>query len=246
VPEPARRRHPDLVRHTDLKLSILVPVYNERNTIDEILRRIHETPFDKEIVAVDDCSRDGTRERLDELKKVYPELRVILHETNQGKGGAIQTAWKNATGDVWIIQDADLEYDPAEYVRLVKPIQMGKADVVFGSRFLVGEYARVHLYRHYLANRFLTFLSNVFTNLNCTDMETCYKVFRREIAQKIQIESKRFAIDPELTAKVAKLKCRVYEVPISYSGRDYNEGKKITWKDGFSALWAIFKYNVLR
>jgi hypothetical protein len=123
---------------------------------------------------------------------------------------------------------------------------MGKADVVFGSRFLVGEYARVHLYRHYLANRFLTFLSNVFTNLNCTDMETCYKVFRREIAQKIQIESKRFAIDPELTAKVAKLKCRVYEVPISYSGRDYNEGKKITWKDGFSALWAIFKYNVLR
>jgi len=229
-----------------VKVSVLVPVYNERSTIDEILERIHQTPFDKEIIAVDDCSKDGTRDRLQELKAKYPELKVVLHEVNQGKGGALATAWKHATGDVWIIQDADLEYDPAEYVKLLRPIQAGKADVVFGSRFLVGEYARVHLYRHYVANRFLTFLSNLFTNLNCTDMETCYKVFRSEVAKKIEIESKRFAVEPELTAKVAKLRCRVYEVPISYSGRDYNEGKKITWKDGFSALWAIFKFSVLR
>jgi glycosyltransferase involved in cell wall biosynthesis len=229
-----------------VKLSVLVPVYNERSTIDEILERIHATPFEKEIIAVDDCSKDGTRERLAELKVKYPELKVVLHDVNQGKGGALATAWSHATGDVYIIQDADLEYDPAEYVKLLRPILEGKADVVFGSRFLVGEYARVHLYRHYVANRFLTFLSNLFTNLNCTDMETCYKVFRKEIAKNIVIESKRFAVEPELTAKVAKQRCRVYEVPISYSGRDYSEGKKITWKDGFSALWAIVKYSVLR
>ncbi len=227
-----------------MKLSILVPVFNERATIDEIVRRIHETPFEKEILAVNDCSRDGTRERLEELKARYPELRVFHHEVNQGKGAALATAWKNATGDVFLIQDADLEYDPGEYGKLLRPILEGKADVVFGSRFLVGEYARVHLFRHYLANRFLTFLSNVFTNLNLTDMETCYKVFRRSIAEKIVIRSRRFAVEPELTAKVAKQHCRVYEVPISYAGRDYHEGKKITWKDGFSALWAIVRFSV--
>lgn len=229
-----------------MKLSVLVPVYNERRTIDEILRRIHEAPpssVEKEIIAVNDCSKDGTRERLEELKATYPELRVVHHEVNQGKGAALATAWAHATGDVYLIQDADLEYDPAEYGKLLRPILDGKADVVFGSRFLVGEYARVHLFRHYLANRFLTFLSNCFTNLNATDMETCYKVFRREVALKIQIKSKRFAVEPELVAKVAKQRCRVYEVPISYAGRDYSEGKKITWKDGFSALWAIVKFT---
>ena len=227
-----------------MKLSILVPVYNERKTIAEVIRRIDAVPYDKEIIAVNDCSSDGTREALDALEARHSSLRVLHHAVNQGKGAALATAWAAATGDVWLIQDADLEYDPAEYPRLLLPIERGLADVVFGSRFLVKDFARVHLFRHYLANRFLTFVSNCFTNLNLTDMETCYKVFRREFAQRIRIESRRFAVEPELTAKVAKLRCRVYEVPISYSGRDYSEGKKISWKDGFAALGAIVRYNL--
>jgi glycosyltransferase involved in cell wall biosynthesis len=229
-----------------MKLSIIVPVYNERNTILQILQRIEKTPYAKEIIVIDDCSSDGTRDILRELEasREIPSVRVLYHEVNQGKGAALRTGIAGAAGDIVIIQDADLEYDPSEYGVLIHPIVTGLADVVYGSRFLSGPH-RVLFFWHSLGNKVLTLLSNMFTDLNLTDMETGYKAFRRELFSKVVIEENRFGFEPEITAKVAKLRCRLYEVPISYFGRDYSEGKKITWKDGFRALYCILKYNLL-
>jgi glycosyltransferase involved in cell wall biosynthesis len=227
-----------------MKLSIVIPVYNEERTLEEIVRRVQAAPYEKELILVDDCSKDGTRGIMDELEKRYPNVRCFHHEVNQGKGGALATGFSKVSGDVVLIQDADLEYDPADYPVLLRPILEGKADVVFGSRFLGGAYSRVHLFYHYVGNRMLTLLSNCFTNLNLTDMETCYKVFKREVADKIKIQSRTFAVEPEITAKVAKLHVRVYEVPISYAGRDYAEGKKIGPKDAVIALWAIVRWSL--
>lgn len=224
-------------------LSVLMPVFNEKNTIREIVARVKATPYRKEIVLVDDCSRDGTSDILRDLAANDPEVRLLQHERNQGKGAALRTAFGAATGDVLLIQDADLEYSPEEYPKLLRPILEGKAHVVYGSRFTGGSYSRVHLYSHYLGNKLLTFVSNVVTGLNLTDMETCYKVLRREVAQRIRIRSNRFNVEPELTAKIARLKARLFEVPISYAGRDFAEGKKISWRDGVSALWSIFRYR---
>ena len=221
-----------------------MPVYNEEATLEEIVRRVQATPYEKELILVNDCSKDGTREIMDTLAKRYPNVRCFHHEQNQGKGGALATGFSKVSGDVVLIQDADLEYDPADYPALLRPILEGKADVVFGSRFLGGAYTRVHLFWHYVGNRVLTLLSNCFTNLNLTDMETCYKVFKREIAGKLDIQSRDFAVEPEITSKVAKLRCRVYEVPISYAGRDYSEGKKIGPKDGVIALFAIVRWSL--
>jgi len=230
-----------------MKLSIIVPVYNEKHTILQILERIEKTPYEKEIIVIDDCSTDGTREilRQPELARTIPSLRVLYHNVNQGKGAALRTGIVDAAGDIIIIQDADLEYDPSEYGVLIHPIRSGLADVVYGSRFLSGPH-RVLFFWHSLGNKVLTLLSNMFTDLNLTDMETGYKAFRRELFSKITIEENRFGFEPEITAKVARLRCRLYEVPISYFGRDYSEGKKITWKDGVAALYCILKYNVLR
>lgn len=227
-------------------LSVLMPVYNEKSTLREILARVKATPYRKEILLVDDCSTDGTSEILRELADADPELRLLRHDRNQGKGAALRTAFAAAQGDVLLIQDADLEYMPEEYPKVLRPIIEGKAHVVFGSRFTGGEYARVHLYSHYLGNKLLTLFSNLMTGLNLTDMETCYKALRREVAERIQIRSQRFNVEPELTAKIARLRARLFEVPISYAGRDFAEGKKITWRDGFSALWAIFRYRFFR
>ncbi len=193
---------------------------------------------------VDDCSTDGTRDRLNELAAEADNIRVLFHDVNKGKGAALRTGFQAAEGDVVIIQDADLEYDPAEYPKLLKPIEDGKADVVFGSRFAGGESHRVLYFWHSLGNTFLTVLSNMFTDLNLTDMETCYKVFKREIIQSIDIKENRFGFEPEITAKVARKRCRIFEVGISYSGRTYEEGKKIGWKDGVRAIWCILKYNL--
>ena len=224
-------------------LSVIVPCYNERATVAELLRRVKEVPIDKEIVVIDDRSTDGSRDIVAALAREWPEIRHILQPVNQGKGAAIRRGIQEARGDIVLIQDADLEYDPEEYPKLVKPILDGHADVVFGSRF-EGYPRRVMLYWHRLGNTFLTHLSNMTTNLDLTDMETCYKVFRREVIQSIPLQSNRFGIEPEITAKLAKRGYRIFEVPISYYGRDYWEGKKINWKDGFSAIWTILKYGL--
>jgi len=229
-----------------LKLSVVIPCYNEAATIDRIIAAVRASPHpDKEIIVVDDGSSDGTRERLaGDLRTLIHQ--VILHEHNQGKGAALRTGIRAATGDVVIIQDADLEYDPNEYPRLLAPIAEGRADVVFGSRFMGAAPHRVLYFWHRLGNGFLTLLSNMFTNLNLTDMETCYKAFRRSVIQSIEIEEDRFGFEPEITAKVAKLGVRIYEVGISYYGRTYAEGKKIGYRDGFRAIYCIVKYNLLR
>jgi glycosyltransferase involved in cell wall biosynthesis len=224
-------------------LSIIIPIYNEVTTIDEILKRVLSVPLEKEIIAVDDFSQDGTREKLARLAERHDNLKVRYHEKNMGKGAAIRTGLKHVTGEMVIIQDADLEYNPDEYTRLVKPIVEGRADVVYGSRFAGGEEHRVLYFWHYVGNRFLTLLSNMFTNLNLTDMETCYKVFRTDILKGIRLEQNRFGFEPEITAKIARAGCRIFEIGISYSGRTYTEGKKIGWKDGVKAIWCIIKYR---
>ncbi len=225
-------------------LSVIIPAYNEIEFIDEILRKVKETPYDKEIIVVDDCSTDGTRERLNELNAADGVV-AIFQEKNQGKGAALRRGIAAATGDIVLIQDADLEYDPREYPVLLGPILEGKADVVYGSRFLGGPH-RVLYFWHYVGNSMVTLLSNMFTNLNLTDMETCYKVFKKEVIKTITIESDRFGVEPEITAKVARGRWRIFEVPISYYGRTYEEGKKITWRDGIKAFFTIVKYNLFR
>ncbi len=227
-------------------LSVVMPVYNEMATLRSIVEAVRAVDVDKEIVLVDDGSRDGSRELVQELADEFPEVRAVLHEKNMGKGAALKTGFSQARGRFVVIQDADLEYDPNDYHVLLAPILRGEADVVYGSRYLVDDRdpgrERDHLY-HYLGNRFLTFFSNLFTGLNLTDMETCYKCMRRELLDSIVIKSRRFTVEPELTAKLARLPIRIFEAPIRYRGRGYGEGKKIGWRDGVAALWAIVKYR---
>ena len=227
-----------------MKLSVIIPCYNEVATIELLLKRVQQSPYpSKEVIVVDDGSSDGTREKLTQELGEFVD-QVIFHDHNQGKGAALQTGIAKATGEVVIFQDADLEYDPNEYPILMQPILDGKADVVYGSRFVGSGPHRVLYFWHRLGNGFLTLLSNMMSDLNLTDMETCYKVIRKDIADMITIKESRFGIEPEITAKLAKLKCRIYEVGISYDGRTYEEGKKIGWKDGVSAIWCILKYNL--
>jgi glycosyltransferase involved in cell wall biosynthesis len=227
-------------------LSVVMPVFNEAATVADVIKTVLAQRPVQQLVIVDDCSRDGTWEKLQPLAQNEPRIKLVHHEINQGKGAALRTGIAHATAPVVIIQDADLEYDPSEYFRLLIPILSGNADVVFGSRFIGSDAHRVLYYWHSVGNNLLTTFSNMATGLNLTDMEVCYKTFRREIIQKISIEENRFGFEPEITAKVARLKVRIYEVAISYNGRTYAEGKKIGWRDGFRALWCIFKYNFLR
>ena len=229
----------------DPLLSIVIPVYNEEEFVAELVRRVAEQPWNMEIVLVDDGSTDGTRAILERIAEEHENARVFFQTPNQGKGAALHRGFAEAAGDIIVIQDADLEYDPREYGTLLEPILDGRADVVYGSRFLGGPH-RVLNYHHYMANRFLTMMSNLLTNLNLTDMETCYKVFRREVLDGMTLTQKRFGFEPEFTARVASAGKRIYEVPISYSGRDYDEGKKITWKDGVAALWVILRSSITR
>jgi len=227
-----------------IKLSVVMPVYNERATLSVIIGRVLAVPMDVELVCVDDGSTDGSREILVDLQSRHPQLRVLLQPKNMGKGAALRRGIKEASGDFVVIQDADLEYDPGEYPRLLEPLIQGKADVVYGSRFLGGGPHRVLYFWHSVGNWILTLLSNCLTNINLSDMETCYKVFRREVIQSIPIEEDRFGFEPEITVKVARRKLRVYEVGISYSGRTYEEGKKIGWKDGVRAMYCLVKYSL--
>ncbi|HPF15261.1 MAG TPA: glycosyltransferase family 2 protein [Planctomycetota bacterium] len=226
-----------------MKLSVVMPAYNEERTLEAIVALVLATPFEKELLIVDDGSVDETRAIIRRLEAAHPEVRAIYHEKNLGKGGALATGFRAATGDVVVIQDADLEYDPADYGRLMEPIEAGRADVVYGSRFLGGEGERVHFFWHTLGNRLLTGFSNACTGLKLTDMETCYKVFRVDVARKLDIQSRTFAVEPEMTAKFARLKLRVTEVPIRYKNRDYHEGKKIGIKDAFIAAWTIVRWR---
>jgi len=224
-----------------MKLSVVIPVYNEKNTLGEVLRRVRMVDLPKEVIIVDDCSTDGTREFLQGLTP-SDDQTIVLQPRNAGKGAALRAGFRRVRGDIVVVQDADLEYDPSEYAILIQPILAGKADVVYGSRFLGGPH-RVLLFWHSVGNRILTTLSNMMTDLNLTDMETCYKVFRADVLERIELREDRFGFEPEFTAKIARARCRVYEVPISYSGRDYSEGKKIGWKDGVAALYFIVKYR---
>lgn len=229
-----------------MKLSIVIPVFNEIETIDEIVAKVLESECElEEVILIDDCSQDGTGEKIErDILPLDSRIRLLRHTRNQGKGAALRTGFKEVKGDIVVIQDADLEYDPAEYPKLVAPILNGRADVVFGSRFRGGDAHRVVYFWHMVGNQILTLLSNMMTNINLSDMETCYKVFRREIIEQITVEENRFGFEPEITAKVARMRCRVYEVGISYYGRTYSEGKKITWRDGVWALYCILKYNL--
>src|SRR6185369_13769873 len=227
---------------SDMKISVVIPVYNEVTTIKEVISSVMAAPYDKELIIIDDGSVDGTREILKELS--LPDLKTAFHERNLGKGAALRTGFSMATGDIVIIQDADLEYSPSDYPKLFKPLLDGRADVVYGSRFIGGDEHRTLFFWHMVGNRFLTLLSNMLSNLNLTDMETCYKAFRREVLKKITIEEDRFGFEPEITAKMSKLGAKIFEVGISYSGRTYSEGKKIGWKDGISAIRCIIKYNL--
>jgi len=254
-----RRQNPTALDNP--KVSIVIPVYNEKSTIDEILRRVLDTEFRKEVIIVDDCSTDGTRQILENMAARQAnnepsapaqdgsdavelrDLRFFFQTPNQGKGAALRRGFAETTGEIVLVQDADLEYDPRDYSVLLEPIIDGRADVVYGSRFLGGP-QRVHYFWHYVANRILTLLSDIFTNLKLTDVETCYKVFRKEVLKGIRIKANRFGFEPEITAKIAKHDWRIYEVPITYAGRTYEEGKKITWKDGVQALWCIIRFRL--
>ena len=232
--------------NTFKRISIIIPVFNEVSTLDTILGRVKGVNLDleREIILVDDFSTDGTRD----LIKSYQDSQIkkIFHDRNQGKGAALRSGFKTATGDIVLIQDADLEYDPGEYPKLLAPILSGKADVVYGSRFQGSEPHRVLYFWHFVGNRILTLISNMFTNINLTDMETCYKVFRKPVLDNIEIQENRFGFEPEITAKVARQGCRIFEVGISYSGRSYEDGKKISWRDGLRALWCIVRYNLIK
>ena len=229
-----------------MKVSIVIPCYNEKNTIEKVVEAVRSAPIEnKEIIIVDDCSGDGTRAVLKEKISQMVD-RIIYHPVNRGKGAALRTGFAAATGDIILVQDADLEYSPEDYPLLLEPIMSGKADAVFGSRFMGGRPHRVLFFWHMVGNRFLTLLSNIFTNLNLTDLETGYKAFKAPVIKSIQIEEDRFAVEPEIVAKLARSGCRIYEVGISYSGRTYAEGKKVSWKDGVRAIYAILKYNLGR
>jgi glycosyltransferase involved in cell wall biosynthesis len=231
-----------------MKLSVIIPCFNEVGTIEAVLEKVRNVSLEveKEIIVIDDFSTDGTRQLLETLDRNDTALKVLYHPRNMGKGFALRSGFSAVTGDFVVIQDADLEYEPNEYRKLLKPILEGKADVVYGSRFIGGESHRVLFFWHSVGNKFLTLLSNIFTNLNLTDMEVCYKVFKKEILDKIELRENRFGFEPEFTARISRLNCRVYEVGISYYGRTYNEGKKINWKDGIRAVYVIFKYGIFK